>query len=134
MKFNLSKSDWESIGVKMGWIKAASGAPGAFGMGSPWNSGSAASSRKDEYRNVQNLPRELAKKIMNGDGGSGEIVSAIKGGNIVDAIKMIVPLVEEGVDQIEKRLGLLNSSSDGEIVSLAEDTIEEIERMIGSAE
>jgi len=133
MNIKLSKSDWESIGAKMGWLKEASGAPGAFGIAGPWNSGSAASSRKDEYHNVQNLPRELAKKIMNGDGGSGEIVSAIEGGRIVDAIKMIVPLVEEEVDRIEKKLGLLNHSSDGDIVSLAEDTIEEIERIIGHA-
>lgn len=130
MKIKLSKSDWESIGVKMGWIKEASGAPGAFAMGGPWNSGPAASSRKDEYHNVQNLPRELAKKIMSGQVESEEIISAIKEGKHVDAIKMIVPLIEEEIEKIEQKMGLINHSSDGEVVSLAEDTVEELERII----
>lgn len=38
MKIKLSQSDWKRIGVQSGWIKGASGAPGAFGMGGPWSS------------------------------------------------------------------------------------------------
>lgn len=40
MKIKLSKSDWEGIGAKMGWLKHASGAPGTYGGGAPWSAGS----------------------------------------------------------------------------------------------
>jgi len=40
MKIKLSKSDWESIGQKMGWLKHASGASGAYGGGGPSSAGS----------------------------------------------------------------------------------------------
>jgi len=126
MKIKLSQSDWQKIGIKMGWMKAAQD--------------DSSDPRSEFRRREESMPHDIADDIFRiysekshlGEEGASaeEVVRHVKGGYMEKAVQSIVPYVEDAVEALEKVTGIDSMHSDTDIVYIADDVARALKQML----